>query len=185
MSRLKTEPAWSFLLGKELQQLTVGQLQSCLRFNGETQISIECQFTVTPRSRWRWWPRRGDPTKAGSASALLCLVGQVIVAAQDIGLGGLEIVFSRGQTLRLYDSNGPWSESYAVSWGQSRLAVPQTTENPAGFFPEGYWGQCNEHGLPINIATGRCETLLTNQPGVVPGDLMSPFLPSSSFPGSL
>lgn len=108
MYGLPNDVSLDFLCGKELVQLLVGVFQVQLRFDGEIQISVEGEFDHL---------RNGKPCNSNglpnAAASLLVLLGQRVAASRRVGRGDVELTFSRGDVLRLKDSNQN-AESYEI-----------------------------------------------------------------------
>jgi len=100
----------SFLTGKEVIQVCVGVYQTILAFDGDTSISLECDFQLTRA------PGTKDKEDACSSSpqGILTLLGSKITDVTNEGGGTLTLQFSDGSTFRILDSNREY-ESYQIA----------------------------------------------------------------------
>ena len=90
----------SFMLGKELQQVAVGQFQVILHFLDDLSIYIGsgCKFIDKDEKSTEM---SGDNPK--STKNLVCLLGQRIDKADNLGEGTLKLIFSDKSQLLLFD----------------------------------------------------------------------------------
>jgi len=109
MYGLPEHESLAFLIGRELIQLLVGQFQLILRFDGDTEISIEGPFQHQPKGT----PLEGTVELPYSAATLLTLLGQRIVGSRNLGGGEIQLTFSNGDILRLQNGTDD-SESYEI-----------------------------------------------------------------------
>lgn len=99
----------TFLLGKELQQVCVGQHEIILHFFPETSITIQCDFDVIPNGR-----DAGDDKRLSGVTALLKLIGAKITKVECSGTKTLVVGFASNVRLALYD-NDPNYESFVIA----------------------------------------------------------------------
>jgi hypothetical protein len=100
----------TFLLGQELTQVCVGVHQTILHFDGDTSITLECKFAVSKVAE------AGGEACAYSRSAavdFLKILGSRISRVTNNGNGELEIAFSDGTLVVMFDSNTNY-ESYQI-----------------------------------------------------------------------
>jgi hypothetical protein len=91
----------SFLAGRQLEQLCLGQYQVQLRFDGDVEISIEGEFTFD-----------GTRREVGEGHVLHVLLGLKIDAVRHEGDG--DVALSLGQhALTIHDSKEHY-ESYQL-----------------------------------------------------------------------
>jgi hypothetical protein len=109
----------SFLYEKELLQVCVGEVQIILRFDGDITLYMECDFEHFPK---HGQVLLGDSSKPISSSSLLTLLGSSVKGADNIGEGGIELFFSNGDKVRIYDSN-EGTESYHITFPEGRIVV--------------------------------------------------------------
>lgn len=96
----------SFIVGRELIQVAVGQYQVILRFTSEVSITIESDIQMDGGEAI------ADSRTAGAA--LLELIGAEVEGAAGVADGTLTITWRNARRLTIFDS---WSEyeSYTVS----------------------------------------------------------------------
>ena len=110
MNGLPKNKDLTFLLGKELIQVCVGLHQKIIRFDGETSITLECEYKVLNVE-----VDEGEVSTSCSGTAkLLKILGSRITGVTNEGSGELSIAFSNGSVLVVYDSNSEY-ESYQLS----------------------------------------------------------------------
>src|SRR5579863_1397804 len=109
---------FSFLLGKMVEQVCLGQYQTQVRLDN-ANISIECKHTlfVAEGSREMIWERDEFPSEGISK-----LLGQTLsrVAVEDSG--ALEFTFSSGDRLSLFDDSEQF-ESFQITCGGLEIVV--------------------------------------------------------------
>lgn len=98
-----------FLLGKELQQVCVGQHEIILHFFPEASITIQSDFEVIPNARGA-----GDDKRLSDVIALVKLIGGKIKNVECAGPNTLVVGFSSNVKLLLHD-NDPNYESFVIS----------------------------------------------------------------------
>lgn len=107
----------TFLVGKGLVQICVGLFQLILNFDDGVSISIEGEVEHIPVAK---------PPQSGSLQRVGCCLGDLLgkkIRGFEINDGGmLELTFSDGNTLRLYDSN-PDAESYQITGPARNIVV--------------------------------------------------------------
>jgi hypothetical protein len=109
----------SFFSEKELLQVCVGEYQIILRFDGSIDLSLECTFEHVPKHGQVFL---GDSSKPISSSSLLTLLGSSVERADNIGEGTIELFFSNGDKVRVYDSNDG-TQSYRITFPEGRIIV--------------------------------------------------------------
>jgi hypothetical protein len=109
---------FSFLLGKTVEQVCLGQYQTQIHLD-DANISIECKHTlfVAEGSREIIWERDEFPSEGISK-----LLGQSLsrVAVEDSG--ALEFTFSQGDRLSLFDDSEQY-ESFQITCGVLWIVV--------------------------------------------------------------
>lgn len=106
----------SFLRGRTLLQVCVGLHQAILRFDGEVEISIECDFSVSIDGYETTYP-----STISGASALMILLSQKIVETSSTADGTLSATFERG-TVTIFDSADHY-ESYQIRNGADLYVI--------------------------------------------------------------
>ena len=103
---------FSFLLGKMVEQVCLGQYQTQIHLD-DANISIECKHTlfIAEGLRKITWERDEFPSEGISK-----LLGQTLsrVAVEDSG--ALEFTFSKGDRLSLFDDSEQY-ESFQITCG--------------------------------------------------------------------
>ncbi|MGH9788250.1 MAG: DUF6188 family protein [Candidatus Acidiferrales bacterium] len=108
----------SFLAGRELIQVAIGQYQTVFAFDRGVAISIEGRFIYASRSEQVEW-RPGASHAAAKAVALLGSIVDNFVAEED---GTLKLFFSNGDQLRVLDDSSEY-ESYQITAPGITIAV--------------------------------------------------------------
>ena len=107
----------SFLLGKELQSVSIARHSLVINFDDDERITITSECT--------YQPNKGDTVQfenyPASASLICKLLGSSIVGARGAEDGSLALEFSNGDTFRIHDDSIQY-ESYQIKFG-SRLIV--------------------------------------------------------------
>jgi hypothetical protein len=118
MYGLEKSVSLGFLENKELIQILIGTYQLVLRFNGDIVISIECKFDhfYGGHSILKTY------ALPKAASSLLGLIGQEIASAKNMGGGEIQLNFSNGETISIFDSN-EGAESYEIEGPDLHLIV--------------------------------------------------------------
>jgi len=116
MYGLQKDVNLKFLNKRELLQVCVGLFQVILNFDEDVSISIEGRFEFVLEGRST---ERAQLPEA--ASPILRFLGSRISDVRVQDGGTLELAFSNGAVLRLYDSNLD-AESYQIS-GPAKLIV--------------------------------------------------------------
>ena len=98
----------TFLEGKELIQICIGQHQVILRYTDDVYISIEGNFELLSQDESGY-----ERTLPELASSLVVLLGAKVSETEIGDNGALDLHFSNHEILRLYDSNDN-SESYEI-----------------------------------------------------------------------
>jgi len=119
MYGLNKDTDLSFLSEKELHQVCVGEVQIILKFDGDIELSLECTFEHVPKHGQVFL---GDSSKPISSSSLMTLLGSSIKRVDNIGEGGIELFFSNGDKVRIYDSNNS-TESYQITFPKDMIIV--------------------------------------------------------------
>lgn len=113
MYGLESSTDLTFLIGKELTQISYGLYQLILRLDPDVTISIESGVRLQAARV------DGAPKQAAALSAML---GACIVHIENLGQGQLLLRFSNNQEIVLLDGNDD-AESYTVSYGASAFVV--------------------------------------------------------------
>ena len=110
MYGLSKDEDLSFLIGRELQQVCVGNFQVILNFDNQTSINIECEFSV------RGTAEHGpcEENRNINISKLFGVLGHRVVGLTNKGDGDLEIKFSDGSLIAILDADAN-IESYTIS----------------------------------------------------------------------
>jgi len=109
----------SFMLGKELQQVAVGQYQVILHFTDDLGIYIGsgCRWINTDQESVEMSGDSPELTKN-----LVFLLGQKIEKTENLGEGTLQLTFSEGSQLLLFDDLENY-ESYQIWWKDGEIIV--------------------------------------------------------------
>jgi hypothetical protein len=118
MYGLPTTTDLSFLVGKSVEQVCLGQYQTQVHLE-HASISIECKHVLvtTDENRKILWERTGFPSHGISQ-----LLGQTVLQALVIDEGILELSFSRGDRLLLFDDSDQY-ESFQINSGSQNIVV--------------------------------------------------------------
>ena len=109
----------SFFTGKQLEQVCFGWVSIFLGFDGDVTLSLECTFEHVAK---HGQVSLGDSSEPTSCSSLLTLLGSSVERADNIGEGNIELFFSNGDKVRVYDSNNS-TESYNITFPKGRITV--------------------------------------------------------------
>jgi len=119
MYGLDKDTDFSFLSEKQLEQVCFGWVSMRLNFDGHTTLVLECTLKhgtkdgqVSP----------GDTSEPISCSSLLTLLASSVKRADIIGEGDIELFFSSGDKVRIYDSNDS-TESYHFTFPGGMIIV--------------------------------------------------------------
>ncbi len=109
----------SFFSEKELEQVCFGWISIQLHFSGEISLFIECTFEHVTKDGQVFL---GDSSKPISCSSLLTLLASSVKRVDIIGEGDIELFFSNGDKVRIYDSNSG-TESYHFTFPGGMIIV--------------------------------------------------------------
>lgn len=109
----------SFLSEKELLQVCFGWVDVILNFDGHITLSLECTFEHVTKDGQVFL---GDSSKPISCSSLLTLLASSVKHVDNIGEGSIELFFSNGDRVRIYDSNES-TESHHITFPEGRIVV--------------------------------------------------------------
>jgi hypothetical protein len=106
-----------FLKGKELFQICIGQYQLQYHFDGDVSISTESEFIFYNKSI-----RHDLKSSPEAASIITALLGKSIVDFEIDAEGTLQIRFSNGDGLALFDDNRGY-ECYQITNAKTLIVV--------------------------------------------------------------
>lgn len=108
----------SFLLGKMVQQVCLGRYETQIRLD-DANISIECRHTlfVAQDSQEIVWERDKFPSEGISK-----LLGQTLSGVTVEDSGALELTFSQGDRLSLFDDSEQY-ESFQITCGDLWIVI--------------------------------------------------------------
>lgn len=109
----------SFLSDKELDEVRFGWVSTILNFADNITLFLQCTFEHVTKHGQVF---SGDSSKPISGSSLLTLLGSSVKRVDNIGGGNIELFFSNGDRLRIYDSNES-TESYNITFPEGRIVV--------------------------------------------------------------
>jgi hypothetical protein len=109
----------SFFLEKQLEQVCFGWVSINLNFDGDITLSLECTFEHVTKHGQVFL---GDSSEPISCSSLLTLLASSVKRVDNIGEGSIELFFSNGDKVRIYDSNDS-TESYNITFPKGRIVV--------------------------------------------------------------
>jgi hypothetical protein len=109
----------SFLCEKELEQVCFGWASIQLHFSSEISLFIECTFEHVAKDGQAVL---GDSSKPISCSSLLALLVSSVKRVDNIGEGTIELFFSNGDRVRVYDSNDS-TKSYNITFPEGMIIV--------------------------------------------------------------
>ena len=118
MYRLKSTADISFLLGVCFEQLCVSS--GALTINGDNRISIKIFGGFAVSTSGKAYIRYNGAID--DAVALLPLIGSSVVAAEATIEGGLQIKFSSGAVLVIFDDSDQF-ESFTIEQGEKIIVV--------------------------------------------------------------
>jgi hypothetical protein len=118
MYGLKSDIDLSFLVGREIIQISVGKVQVILSFDHNTAISVEQRFEYRADGRSVVW----KPGKMDAAGALLELIGGVVKSVGGETNGTLTLEFLAGEVLIVMDASEEF-ESYTITQPGSTIVV--------------------------------------------------------------
>ena len=118
MHGLQKETDLAFFIEKELLQVCVGLYQVILNFSDEVDIKIESLFNHKNSNE----SLTKENILPGSAISLLRLLGCTVSESSNIGNGTLELKFSNGDLLHIFDSDTGY-ESYQINSPDSKIIV--------------------------------------------------------------
>lgn len=107
-----------FLLNKQLIQACFGICEVILHFDGETSITLECNFAVTRLSD----DDQEIPASSLGSSGILKLLGTQIIGLVNNGGSELKIIFSNQYIIIIYDSNSDY-ESFQITHPSRTIVV--------------------------------------------------------------
>jgi len=108
----------SFLSGRTLCQICIGEFQVQFNFDARVRIHVENPFTYVDANGMTEHVKTA-PSSAGVVSNLIGKVTSEITPSDN---GTLEVKFSTGEKLILYDDN-PAYECYTIRRGDQTIAV--------------------------------------------------------------
>ena len=108
----------NFLVGKELLQVCVGAFQVILILDNDITITLECEYEYEFNSQ----KINCSSDIPEQACSLLKSLGSKITNISNLGNGDIELGFSGGSVLKIYDSNKN-SESYQIISPQKDIIV--------------------------------------------------------------
>ncbi|MBO9540450.1 hypothetical protein J7643_07655 [bacterium] len=108
-----------FLLHKELSQVCIGQFNLQLRFNENVCVSIESGFNYLPSPEVIYELSAEEYISSSMVSVLL---GHAISKVEKSGKGNLELTFSNGAKLQIFDDN-EYYECYTISGSPDGIIV--------------------------------------------------------------
>jgi hypothetical protein len=118
MYRLKSTADISFLLGARLEQVCVSVTVLKLNFDRDVKLEILSDFAVSKPGLA--YVKFIDSIQ--DASALFPLLGDVISEATVTPDGGLEVTFTAGARLELFDTSDQY-ESFLITNGDQLIVV--------------------------------------------------------------
>jgi len=136
----------SFLKGRELLQVCVGQFQLQFLFTGKIKIFTECGIKFFDKNITHELSSSPE-----SAAFITPLIGNSIIDFEVSSDGTLKLHFSNGQNFALYNDQSGY-EYYQINHDETVIVPPRTSSD---WFPYGYWRLCNEYGQPIDPSTGK------------------------------
>ena len=109
---------FSFLLGKTVEQVCLGQYQTQIHLD-DANVSIECRHALflAENSREVIWRRDEFPSEGISK-----LLGQTLSRVTVGDSGALELTFSQGDCLSLFDDSEQY-ESFQITCGDIWIVV--------------------------------------------------------------
>ena|SRR5258708_4425785 len=118
MHRLPKETDLSFLLGKTVEQVCLGQFQTQVHLNAAS-ISIEGKHALilAEENREIVWERSAFP-----ADGISKLLGQTLSRVSVIEDGTIDLSFSSGDRLLVFDDSDQY-ESYQITCGSLTIIV--------------------------------------------------------------
>ena len=119
MYNLDKATDFSFLLGKELLQVSIGLYQIVLRFSDNIVVNAECMLLLKGEDGSLLQVDSEDPQ---TTKELVCLLGKAIKSVKIASNMELKMLFSSESELTLIDSNED-GESFAISSPESEYIV--------------------------------------------------------------
>ena len=118
MFGIRNASDFSFLLGKTVQLVCLGQYQTRIHLE-DANISIECKHRlfIVEGSKEIVWERDEFPSEGISK-----LLGQTLSEVCLGANGALELTFSKGDRLSLFDDSQQY-ESFQVGYGDRPIVV--------------------------------------------------------------
>jgi hypothetical protein len=112
MYGLRKDIDLSFLTGRQLQRVAIGEFQITFSFDGEVRISVygQCRY-FDGQKEWIWEP---EPGSARIAARTVSLLGTTIQNFEGQENGTLSLAFSNGERLTILDSTKDY-ESYDIT----------------------------------------------------------------------
>jgi hypothetical protein len=109
---LRKDTNLSFLMGREVQQVAIGDYEIIFGLDGDIRISVESEFGYFDGQReWVWRPEPGASLIAAHSATLL---GATIQSYEGRANGTLVLAFPNGRRLTVLDSNKEF-ESYDIT----------------------------------------------------------------------
>ncbi len=110
---------FSFLSEKQLEQVCFGWVSIRLNFDGDISLFLECTLEHVTKDGQ---VSSGDTSEPISCSSLLTLLASSVKRVDIIGEGDIELFFSNGDKVRIYDSNSG-TESYHFTFPGGMIIV--------------------------------------------------------------
>jgi hypothetical protein len=124
MYKVALDEDWSFLLGKQLEQVCIGSYNVQLHFNHHAAISIQGDDSAG-KYFFHKTAARSSPTVgkiAEIAVSLISLLGASVLKVTAENSTTLALYFSNLEELRIYDTSDSF-ESFTVDGGPNGLIV--------------------------------------------------------------
>lgn len=109
---------FSFLIGHQVNQVCFGEYQTQIQLL-PASISFECKHVLTISKDNRVIVTEGE---APPNTNLVCLLGSTLTAAQVVEEDVLQLIFSNGDRLTLFDDS-PQFESFQIQCGDIFIVV--------------------------------------------------------------
>jgi len=119
MYGLDKDEELSFFVEKQLEQVCFGWVSINLNFDGDITLSLECTFKHVTKHGQVFLGDSSEPISCGS---LLTLLASSVKRVDNIGEGTIELFFSNGDKVRVYDSN-EGTAWYNITFPEGRIVV--------------------------------------------------------------